>query len=65
MYQHNANVAAALERPDLIQSWCLAGLIISQPPSNTEQNSWQASHSPDINPPWSLHPWGQNLIHFL
>ncbi|XP_071574180.1 GATOR2 complex protein WDR59 isoform X1 [Temnothorax nylanderi] len=65
MYKHNANVAAAVERPDLIQTWCLAGLIISQPPSNTEQNSCQSGHSPDINAPWSLHPWGQNLIHFL
>ncbi|XP_036149984.1 GATOR complex protein WDR59 isoform X3 [Monomorium pharaonis] len=65
MYKHNANVTAALERPDLIQTWCLAGLIISQPPSNTEQNSCQTGHSPDINPPWPLHPWGQNLIHFL
>lgn len=65
MYQHNANVAAAIERPDLIQTWCLAGLIISQPSSNTEQNSCQSGHSPDINVPWPLHPWGQNLIHFL
>ena len=62
MYQHNANVAATLERSDLTQTWCLAGLIILPPPSNTEQNSY---HSPDISAPWPLHPWGQNLIHFL
>lgn len=65
MYQHNANVASAQERPDLIQTWCLAGLIISQPPSNTEQNSLQLGHFPDGNTPWPVHPWGQNLIHFL
>jgi len=63
MYKHNANVAATLERSDLIQTWCLAGLIISQLPSNTEQS--QSAQSPDINAPWHLHPWGQNLIHFL
>ncbi|XP_076648248.1 WD repeat domain 59 isoform X1 [Halictus rubicundus] len=62
MCQYNANVAAQLERPDLVQAWCLAALVISQPVSNVGQNSCQ---SPDIDAPWPLHPFGQNLIHSL
>lgn len=65
MCQYNANVAATLERSDLVQTWCLAGLIISQPPTNTEHNSCQSSQSSDIDAPWPLHPWGQHLIHSL
>ncbi|XP_020283818.1 WD repeat-containing protein 59 isoform X2 [Pseudomyrmex gracilis] len=66
MCQYNANVAAALERPDLVQTWCLTGLIISQSSqSNNEQTSCQSSLSPDIDAPWPLHPWGQSLIHSL
>ncbi|XP_076764679.1 WD repeat domain 59 isoform X1 [Xylocopa sonorina] len=62
MCQYNANVAASLERPDLVQAWCLAALVISQPISNIGQNSCP---SPDIDAPWPLHPFGQNLIHSL
>ncbi|XP_076291002.1 WD repeat domain 59 isoform X2 [Lasioglossum baleicum] len=62
MCQYNANVAAQFERPDLVQAWCLAALVISQPVSNVGQNSCQ---SPDIDAPWPLHPFGQNLIHSL
>ncbi|XP_076242534.1 WD repeat domain 59 isoform X2 [Calliopsis andreniformis] len=62
MCQYNANVAAQLERPDLVQAWCLAALVISQPVSNVGQNPCQ---SPDIDAPWPLHPFGQNLIHSL
>ncbi|XP_050579579.1 GATOR complex protein WDR59 isoform X2 [Bombus affinis] len=62
MCQYNANVAASLERPDLVQAWCLAALVISQPVSNIGQNSCQ---SPEIDAPWPLHPFGQNLIHSL
>ncbi|OAD54322.1 WD repeat-containing protein 59 [Eufriesea mexicana] len=62
MCQYNANIAASLERPDLVQAWCLAALVISQPVSNIGQNSCQ---SPDIDAPWPLHPFGQNLIHSL
>ncbi|XP_012235411.1 GATOR2 complex protein WDR59 isoform X2 [Linepithema humile] len=65
MCQYNANVASVLERSDLVQTWCLAGLIISQPLSNTEQNLIQSCQSPDVDAPWPLHPWGQNLIHSL
>lgn len=65
MCQHNANVVTMLERPDLVQTWCLAGLIISQAPHNAEQNSCQSSQFPNIDAPWPLHPWGQNLIHSL
>ncbi|XP_046619943.1 GATOR complex protein WDR59 isoform X1 [Neodiprion virginianus] len=58
MCQYNAGVAALLERPDLVQAWCLAALVISQPmPSNLSSN--------DIETPWPLHPFGQNLIHSL
>ncbi|XP_076671649.1 WD repeat domain 59 isoform X3 [Andrena cerasifolii] len=62
MCQYNANVAAQLERPDLVQAWCLAALVISQPVSNVGHNSCQ---SPEIDAPWPLHPFGQNLIHSL
>lgn len=62
MCQYNANIAASLERADLVQAWCLAALVISQPISNVGQNSCQ---SPDIDAPWHLHPFGQNLIHSL
>ncbi|XP_050454486.1 GATOR complex protein WDR59 isoform X2 [Cataglyphis hispanica] len=65
MCQYNANVAATLERSDLVQTWCLAGLIIPQPTSNNEHNSCQSSQSSDIDAPWPLHPWGQHLIHSL
>ncbi|XP_011330381.2 GATOR complex protein WDR59 isoform X2 [Ooceraea biroi] len=65
MCQHNANVAATLERSDLVQTWCLAGLIISQTLPSSEQNSYQSGQSADIDAPWPLHPWGQNLIHSL
>ncbi|KAH0953331.1 hypothetical protein HN011_003128 [Eciton burchellii] len=63
MCQHNTNVAAIVERSDLVQTWCLADLIITQMP-NTDQSSCQSSQS-DIDSPWPLHPWGQNLIHSL
>ncbi|XP_024939455.1 GATOR complex protein WDR59 isoform X2 [Cephus cinctus] len=62
MCRYNANVAASLERPDLVQAWYLAALIISQPLTNTQQNSCQSS---DIDATWPLHPFGQNLIHSL
>ncbi|KAK1120006.1 hypothetical protein K0M31_012736 [Melipona bicolor] len=61
MCQYNANVAASLERPDLVQAWCLAALVISQPVLNIGQNC----QSPEIDAPWPLHPFGQNLIHSL
>ncbi|XP_015109430.1 GATOR complex protein WDR59 isoform X1 [Diachasma alloeum] len=61
MCQHNANVAASLERPDLVQAWYLASLVISSPLSNNSQSSCYM----DIVPPWPLHPFGQNLIHSL
>jgi hypothetical protein len=63
MCQHNTNVAAIVERSDLVQTWCLADLIITQMP-NTDQSSCQSSQS-DIDSLWPLHPWGQNLIHSL
>lgn len=62
MCQYNANVAASLERSDLVQSWCLASLVISPPLSNASQNS---CHTSDIIPPWPVHPFGQNLVHSL
>ena len=63
MCQYNANVAATLERPDLVQAWCLASLVISQPLSYVTHIS---SHSPESNdPPRPLHPFGPNLIHSL
>ncbi|XP_033209971.1 GATOR complex protein WDR59 isoform X1 [Belonocnema kinseyi] len=62
MCHYNANVAAALERPDLVQAWYLAALVISQPSSNAIQSSPQTS---DIEVTWPLHPFGQNLIHSL
>ena len=62
MCHYNANVAAGLERPDLVQAWYLAALVISQPPSNSFQNPSQTS---DIEVTWPLHPFGQNLIHSL
>ena len=64
MCHYNANVAASLERPDLVQAWCLAALVISQPLTNT-QNTQGNYQSPDMDAPWSLHPFGQNLIHSL
>ena len=60
MCQHNADVAATLERPDLVQAWCLASLVLSQPILNT--HSSQVTDS-DIG--WSIHPFGQNLLHSL
>lgn len=62
MCHYNANVAASLERPDLVQAWCLAALVISQP---LTQNSQSNHQTPDIDAPWSLHPFGQNLIHSM
>lgn len=62
MCQYNANVAASLERSDLVQAWYLAALVISQPISNIGQNSCQV---PNIDAPWPLHPFGQNVIHSL
>ncbi|XP_008215215.1 GATOR complex protein WDR59 isoform X1 [Nasonia vitripennis] len=64
MCQANANIAASLERPDLVQAWCLAALVISQPLTNA-QNAQGTYQSPDTDAPWSLHPFGQNLIHSL
>lgn len=61
MCHSNANIAASLERPDLVQAWCLAALVISQPLTNS-QVTYQ---TPDTDAPWSLHPFGQNLIHSL
>ncbi|XP_043285500.1 GATOR complex protein WDR59 isoform X2 [Venturia canescens] len=61
MCQYNANIAATLERPDLVQAWCLAALVISQPLSNANQ----ICQVPDMDAPWPLHPFGQNLIHSL
>ncbi|XP_047366052.1 GATOR complex protein WDR59 isoform X4 [Vespa velutina] len=63
MCQYNANVAATLERADLVQAWCLAALVISQSSSNKGQNLFQTSDN-DLAP-WALHPFGQNLIHSL
>ncbi|XP_058792882.1 GATOR complex protein WDR59 isoform X2 [Phymastichus coffea] len=64
MCHYNANVAASLERPDLVQAWCLAALVISQPLTNSL--NLQSNHqTPDIDAPWSLHPFGQNLIHSI
>ncbi|XP_029054002.1 GATOR complex protein WDR59 isoform X1 [Osmia bicornis bicornis] len=66
MCQYNANVAAALERPDLVQAWCLAALVISQPVANVGQNACQSLLPMiDLDAPWPLHPFGQNLIHSL
>ncbi|KAK0087002.1 hypothetical protein PV326_005337 [Microctonus aethiopoides] len=62
MCQYNANVAASLERSDLVQSWCLASLVISPSLSNASHNS---CHTSDIIPPWPVHPFGQNLVHSL
>ncbi|XP_048509222.1 GATOR complex protein WDR59 isoform X4 [Athalia rosae] len=62
MCQYNAGVAATLERPDLVQAWCLAALVISQPLSSLFSN---CCHSSDIETPWPQHPFGQNLIHSL
>ncbi|XP_044008732.1 GATOR complex protein WDR59 isoform X2 [Aphidius gifuensis] len=62
MCQHNANIAASLERPDLVQAWCLAAQVISPSLTNTTTTSAQ---TPDIIPPWPLHPFGQNMIHSL
>ncbi|CAG5096559.1 Similar to WDR59: GATOR complex protein WDR59 (Homo sapiens) [Cotesia congregata] len=61
MCQHNANVASLLNRPDLIQAWCLSALVIS-PLSNPLQNLCQIQ---DIVLPWPLHPFGQKLVHSL
>ncbi|KAG8038614.1 hypothetical protein G9C98_007321 [Cotesia typhae] len=61
MCQHNANVASLLNRPDLIQAWCLSALVIS-PLSNPSQNVCQIQ---DIVLPWPLHPFGQKLVHSL
>lgn len=63
MCQYNANVAATLERADLVQAWCLAALVLSQSSSNIGQNLFQTSDN-DLAP-WALHPFGQNLIHSL
>ncbi|XP_014231934.1 GATOR complex protein WDR59 isoform X1 [Trichogramma pretiosum] len=62
MCQHNANVAASQERPDLVQAWCLASLVVSQTQKSQVTNSQQ---SLDDNIPWLLHPFGKNLIHSL
>ncbi|XP_012270221.1 GATOR complex protein WDR59 [Orussus abietinus] len=62
MCQYNANVAASLERPDLVQAWYLAALVVSQPLINGIPGSCQSS---DIDTPWLLHPFGQNLMHSL
>jgi hypothetical protein len=64
MCHYNANVAASLERPDLVQAWCLAALVISQPLTSSQnaQGSYQTS---EADTSWSLHPFGQNLIHSL
>lgn len=66
MCHYNANVAASLERPDLVQAWCLAALVISQPLTNAQsaQGAYQGA-SLDTDTSWSLHPFGQNLIHSL
>ncbi|XP_014479505.1 PREDICTED: WD repeat-containing protein 59 isoform X2 [Dinoponera quadriceps] len=63
MCQYNANVAASLERSDLVQAWCLAALVISQPISEIEENPCPIL--PNIDAPWPLHPFGQNVIHSL
>ncbi|KAI4488494.1 hypothetical protein M0802_011600 [Mischocyttarus mexicanus] len=63
MCQYNANVAATLDRADLVQAWCLAALVISQSSSNIGQNLFQTSEN-DLAP-WTLHPFGKNLIHSL
>ncbi|XP_034942224.1 GATOR complex protein WDR59 isoform X2 [Chelonus insularis] len=62
MCQFNANVAASLNRPDLVQAWCLAALVVSSPSSNASQNYCQTQ---DIISPWPLHPFGQKLIHSI
>ncbi|KAJ8687709.1 hypothetical protein QAD02_023503 [Eretmocerus hayati] len=64
MCHHNADVAASLERPDLVQAWYLAALVISQPLTSV-QNAQVTYQTPDIDASWSLHPFGQNLIHSL
>ncbi|XP_023248559.1 GATOR complex protein WDR59 isoform X2 [Copidosoma floridanum] len=61
MCQYNANVAANLERPDLVQAWSLAALVVSQHLTNTHPST----QSSDVDVPWSLHPFGQKLIHSL
>lgn len=62
MCHYNANVAASLERPDLVQAWYLAALVISQPTTHSTPSISQPS---DIEVTWPLHPFGQNLIHSL
>ena len=62
MCRHNANVAAALERPDLVHAWDLAALVISPPSSNAVQSSSQISQI-EVN--WPLHPFGHSVIHWL
>ncbi|XP_053594553.1 GATOR complex protein WDR59 isoform X1 [Microplitis demolitor] len=61
MCQHNANTASLLNRPDLIQAWCLSALVVS-PLSDSSLNSCQIQ---DILLPWPLHPFGQKLVHSL
>ncbi|XP_066594215.1 GATOR2 complex protein WDR59 isoform X2 [Prorops nasuta] len=62
MCHYNANIAASLERPDLVQAWYLAALVISQSLLSIGQN---CNQSAEIESPWPLHPFGQNLIHSL
>lgn len=62
MCKHNANVAASIDRPDLVQAWCLAAQVVV-PALNNQTNYF--IHSPEVIPPWPLHPFGQNMIHSL
>ena len=64
MCKYNANVAAMFEKPDLVQAWCLAALVMAHPISNI-RNTLTSCQITELETPWPFHPFGQNLIHSL
>ena len=53
----NASIAAALGRADLVQTWSISALIAAtgiEVPANSDKGS-----------PWSLHPFGRQLMKSL
>ncbi|XP_062593014.1 GATOR2 complex protein WDR59-like isoform X3 [Saccostrea cucullata] len=57
MCTHNASVAGAVGRKDLVQLWSMVGISASQ--------KLKPSDDPDDGPPWAQHPFGKEMIKYL
>lgn len=53
----NASIAAAHGRADLVQTWSISALIAA--------TSIEVPPHPDKGSPWSLHPFGRQLLKSL